>query len=591
MNHQSIKKHLPSFRAIDLLPLTILLVYVFMSPYNKVEESFNLQATHDLLYCKTLDCFDHHQFPGVVPRTFIGPLALTFFSFPFKFLLNKYQMLYLVRCVLGLMTWLSLTNLRSAIDQVISKKAGTFFVLLTSTQFHLLFYSSRTLPNTFALILAIYSISALLRSQIRKSFTLMVLGGIIFRCDLIVLFVPLSIYALFLRRKILMSLPEIPKDPKARANKTFLYHHNRPSSNFNCYLRIFSEFLVWSITPAISGIVLSFLIDSFFWKKAIWPEGVVLLYNTVQNKSSDWGTSPFYWYFARLIPKAILNSLPIFGLSIFCFPKLKKSPATHLAIVAIVYLFLYSFLPHKELRFVFPAIPIFNMFASAIWSYCLDNKKKEIHPIKKNHKNQKNQKSQKNVKNQKDQKNQKKLNNQRNQKDKTNQKNIKNIKKTTNKTDPKIETKSPKKFFSYFVLFIGYCSLFAGIMITLSFLFASINNYPGGKALLEMNSYLNDQKLSFKPFLHIDVYAAETGVSRFLEIPNIAYSKKENLKINQLLRYSHLITEISNLDSNKWKLIKPVQGFNGIDIKTFLKSKNFSDLFSTKDVLFLYEKK
>ncbi|KAJ6226973.1 Dol-P-Man:Man(7)GlcNAc(2)-PP-Dol alpha-1,6-mannosyltransferase [Anaeramoeba flamelloides] len=530
MNHQSIKKHLPSFRTIDLLPLTILLVYVFMSPYNKVEESFNLQATHDLLYCKTLDCFDHHQFPGVVPRTFIGPLALTFFSFPFKFLLNKYQMLYLVRCVLGLMTWLSLTNLRSAIDQVISKKAGTFFVLLTSTQFHLLFYSSRTLPNTFALILAIYSISALLRSQIRKSFTLMVLGGIIFRCDLIVLFVPLSIYALFLRRKILMSLPEIPKDPKARANKTFLYHHNRPSSNFNCYLRIFSEFLVWSITPAISGIVLSFLIDSFFWKKAIWPEGVVLLYNTVQNKSSDWGTSPFYWYFARLIPKAILNSLPIFGLSIFCFPKLKKSPASHLAIVAIPK-------EHKE-----PKRP----------------------------------------------KESKKKNNQKNQKDKTNQK---NIKKTTNKTDPKIETKSPKKFFSYFVLFIGYCSLFVGIMITLSFLFASINNYPGGKALLEMNSYLNEQKLSFKPFLHIDVYAAETGVSRFLEIPNIAYSKKENLKINQLLRYSHLITEISNLDSNKWKLIKPVQGFNGIDIKTFLKSKNFSDLFSTKDVLFLYEKK
>ncbi|KAJ3441113.1 dol-p-man [Anaeramoeba flamelloides] len=349
-----------------------------------------------------------------------------------------------------------------------------------------------------------------------------------------------------------MSLPEIPKDPKKQVNKAILYHHNRPPSAFNLYLRIFSEFLIWSITPAISGIVLSFLIDSFFWKKAIWPEGVVLLYNTVQNKSSNWGTSPFYWYFARLIPKAILNSLPIFGLSIFCFPKLKKSPATHLAIVAMVYIFLYSFLPHKELRFVFPAIPLFNTFASAICQ-----------------KNQKNQK---------------------NQKDKINQKKSKSIK-NANQTDPKIKTKSPKKFFSYIVLFVGYCSIFVGIMITLSFLFASINNYPGGKALLEMNSYLNEQKLSCKPFLHIDVYAAETGVSRFLELPNVTYSKKENLQNNQLLRYSHLITEISNLDNNKWTLIKSVQGFNGIDIKTFLKSKKFSDLFSTKDVLFLYEKK
>ena len=57
------------------LPLLAVVGHAVLAPFSKVEESFNTQAVHDLLFADFAD-FDHHTFPGTVPRTFLGAIAV-----------------------------------------------------------------------------------------------------------------------------------------------------------------------------------------------------------------------------------------------------------------------------------------------------------------------------------------------------------------------------------------------------------------------------------------------------------------------------------------------------------------------------------
>ncbi|XP_058086941.1 dol-P-Man:Man(7)GlcNAc(2)-PP-Dol alpha-1,6-mannosyltransferase isoform X4 [Magnolia sinica] len=202
----------------DLLLGTIAAFYVFMVPYTKVEESFNVQAMHDVIYLRHhLEKYDHLDFPGVVPRTFIGSILVSTLASPFTLavhLLNlpKLYNLVAVRLVLGFIILSTLRFFRIEVRRKFGHQVEAFFVILTAIQFHLLFYCTRPLPNILALGLVNLGYAFWFKGSFLAALRCLTLATIVFRCDTLLLLGPLGLELLLLgvfvdRRSLLYILP------------------------------------------------------------------------------------------------------------------------------------------------------------------------------------------------------------------------------------------------------------------------------------------------------------------------------------------------------------------------------------------------
>jgi alpha-1,6-mannosyltransferase len=497
-------------KILDGVLLLIVLGHLLAAPWTKVEESFNMQAVHDFLYYGLdVSRFDHLEFPGVVPRTFITPLALTsVVILPLRVLRSIPAIrtripdgivaLFLTRFVIGLLSVLSISSLRRGIAARYTVSASYMFALFVGAQFHTLFYASRSLPNTFALALTNLSLS----EQVHPS-------GNYFRCIALLCFA----CALLRSELCILIVATIAVDflvARGPENKEALTFRLR---------RLFTTVSV-GLVAGVTAAVTSLAVDSFFWRRLSYPELEVFYFNAVLNKSHAWGTLPWHWYFTNALPRTLLGAFP------FAILGCLRHGRDLLPLLgpALFYVVIYSILPHKELRFVFYAVPPCNIAAALglDWLY------RRV----------------------------------RSQRSKS--RNLRSM--------------------AHLCALSSVGVLLATTLATGLSAMASHHNYPGGHALTGLHkaehgraSALIDggcRYASPKLFrVHIDTYAATTGVSRFLEMRSFSYSgdkpcveweysRAEHLRAIDWITFTHLVTERSEVSG--FTVIHNEHGYDGV---------------------------
>eukprot|EP01084_Bolivina_argentea_P089486 161468_1 len=312
--------------SVDFCLFIVGTVYVLVVPYTKVEESFNMQASHDMLFHGYTDIqnYDHNQFRGVVPRTFIGSLVLSLMVQPFKLMMQtifpllfssfklKMYCQHLIRMSLLSINIMSLSYFRKSFLAMyiaptydkntdiatrikLIKTISILFAILIIVQFHCLFYQSRLLPNCFALPLVTISFGFYFRNKYHLAVQCLAASTIIFRCDTIVIAFPFIIIML------------------GRAYQQSKFMNGK-------FQQMLIQFISHGVIASLVCIALSLCIDSWFWngyQSPKWPEFQVLLYNTLQNRSSNWGVSPWHEYFTKHLIKMLLVNVLFIPCAVF----------------------------------------------------------------------------------------------------------------------------------------------------------------------------------------------------------------------------------------------------------------------------------
>ncbi|KAJ3135960.1 hypothetical protein HK100_002204 [Physocladia obscura] len=536
-DHPNIHKH--DFIAVLPGAFYDFLIFCFMchainsAPYTKVEESFNVQAIHDLMIIPgtQLETYDHLAFPGVVPRTFLGPLFIKFFTQPVVSLMTadgKSQIsldwyLYIARTALALLSVHSLRLIRLSTAHVFGHTVSAFFGI-----FHLIFWGSRYIPNTFAMILVNYGISCWISSW--KPVTRKEIIEKVKERDRIFGSPPMSLGEKG-TRKIRVKKSSVQEPPISMHSSGMIFFILFAAIVFRLEILavllpiLVSEIFIYKtikfipalIACAVTGIIsvtLTTTVDTIFWKSSslLWPE--------LQGRSKEYGTNPPHFYFSNLLLRIATVAYPLAIYAVIVDSRVRRLLAPALFFVCIM-----SFVGHKEWRFVFPIVPIVNL-AAAIGltrifriAYLRHSPKALSKPERPSS--------------------------------------------LSSSSSPLDVTSSFKvsrrdRVFHKIILLALSATLLASLLFTNVSIDISSRNYPGGVAMEAIHKFLKvkmagDSRNELRPYLHMDVYTCQTGASRFMELgrnDGWRYSKEEGLQTDAEFverGFTHLLTTTPEL--------------------------------------------
>lgn len=486
--------------------------------------------------------------------------------------MDKVYVQFVARIILSLLLNMSFFLYANSVEHFLNCWTKRILTLITLTQFHFIFYSSRPLPNTFALILVLTALSKWLSKNWNSFIAIVAITVVIFRSETSILFGFIIISEVFINKSLSIK-----------------------------------RLILVGIPCGLLALSSTILFDSLIWNEWTWPEGYGLYFNIYLNKSKDWGTQPFLWYFYSALPRSLL-------FSIFFVPFCDKKCLYSIGVPAFLFILLYSCLPHKELRFIIYTVPMLNTcaantIANILHRYLYRTKVSEEESKKLKKYQDETKLVQEPIK----------LRLRKRSKNVLGKEVLENVLKGSSK---KKETGKDitKKWTVYnlFLISLVIVGCLANIGLTLLACLSSSQNYPGGDAIIWLNSRIRSSRVKAQVqknvLVHVSNLAAQTGFTRFLEMENVTYDKSPDFKSipNQLQsKYKSFYFILENIDqqfirkycgsnatemsneritcnfnefAKNCKIVNTINGF-----KRFQFSLNFNQLIKSAPVLWIFE--
>lgn len=341
---QSLIKDSRSIPVLLRILSLVILAHTLLAPFHKVEENFGTNGIYEILSNLRLDEYAHFQGQDWVQRSPFPLFILAGLSGLSRLVFRIVPNYLHPRLWTGFLTFWSVSYLSGVIRKRFGVSVTNMFLLFLIVQFHIPFYASRLLVNTFGLPMCLLGIGLHMAGRPLLGIGVLVFASFSVRLDLFCVAMGLGVDYLLYSGK--STAKEVTR-------------------------RFFLGCLAGFSGLAIAG-VLCVPIDSYYYNRfPFWAELSVIFFNVVENKSHIWGSQPWHWYFSDALPRSV--GLPI--LAILLNAKYSRESVRLLVCLVLIPVVILSFLPHKETRFIFPSIVVLTLVAAKQATALLNNKR------------------------------------------------------------------------------------------------------------------------------------------------------------------------------------------------------------------------